>query len=110
MPVVGAKYPMMLYNGNMEVIVHDDEEYKEAQGHGFAELHPQPVAVASIPKGGAPAASTQPPQPKPAPAPPPPPKQEVEEDPLAAAAPKKATVTVEKKVTVTPPPKPAPKK
>lgn len=92
MPVVGAKYPMMLYNGNMEVIVHDDEEYKEAHGHGFKELHPAEPAPR--------AAQPPPPRPEPKPAPPPPPP------PAAASRPEpKAQVTVEKKVTVTPPSK-----
>ena len=54
MPEVGAKYPMMLYDGPRQVIVYDDEEYEEALTHGFAE-HP------SEPQGTSPPGGTEPP-------------------------------------------------
>jgi len=54
MPEVGAKYPMMLYEGSREVIVYDDEEYEKALKHGFAE-HP------SKPQGTSPPDGTEPP-------------------------------------------------
>lgn len=47
MPTVGAKYPMMLYNGNLECIVQDDEDYDDAVKHGF---HEHPAAQAKPPE------------------------------------------------------------
>lgn len=35
MATVGAKFPMMLYNGGLECIVYDDKELEEAQKSGF---------------------------------------------------------------------------
>jgi hypothetical protein len=35
MPEVGAKYPMMLYDGDRECVVYDVEERAEAEKHGF---------------------------------------------------------------------------
>jgi len=51
MPEVGAKYPMMLYDGPRQVIVYDDEEYEEALTHGFAEHPSEPQGTS--PPGGA---------------------------------------------------------
>lgn len=39
MPTVGARFPMMLYNGGLECVVLDEEDYNEAKKNGFSE-HP----------------------------------------------------------------------
>jgi hypothetical protein len=39
MPEVGAKFPMMLYDGERECIVYDEKERLEAKQNGFSE-HP----------------------------------------------------------------------
>jgi len=54
MPEVGAKYPMMLYDGNRECIVFDVEERAEATRNGFRP-HPsmerdQPPGIVDPPK------------------------------------------------------------
>jgi hypothetical protein len=56
MPEVGAKYPMMLYEGERQCIVYDDEEYEEALANGFKE-HP------SKPQGTSPPGGQKPPEP-----------------------------------------------
>jgi hypothetical protein len=48
MPEVGAKYPMMLYDGPRECIVYDAEERAEATSHGYK---PHPNMVRSDPPG-----------------------------------------------------------
>jgi hypothetical protein len=48
MPEVGAKYPMMLYDGERECIVYDDKEYDEAKKNGFRE-HPSMLSAGQAP-------------------------------------------------------------
>jgi hypothetical protein len=46
---VGRKHPMMLYSGNKEVVVYDDDEEAEARANGFTD-HQALTAAPSEPE------------------------------------------------------------
>jgi hypothetical protein len=111
MPEVGAKYPMMLYDGERECIVYDDEEYDEAKKNGFRE-HPSMLSAGQAPPKPEKPLKTEvhsgyvPPKPETAaPKPPPIPKAPAVKQPETTVTVQRGTEVKTKTITQPPPKK-----